>query len=227
VTGLPDGVTPTGSSDHVAALVQRVDRLRASRAETADRSPVLVCVDGRSGSGKTTLARRVTARLRDGGAEVRVLHLDHVYPGWDGLSAASILLGERLLPRLAAGGRATYPTWSWVRDRPGPDVVVDPAEVVLVEGVGSGSRVCRAVADLVVWLEAPQRVRHARAMARDGESYAPHWQRWAAQEDAYVAAEDPRRGADLVLVTTGPVGVADPAAAGRSDMSGAAPTLDA
>jgi len=226
MTSRPGGDPPTGPGDHVAALVHRVDRLRASRAETFDRSPVLVCVDGRSGSGKTTLARRATARLRDGGAQVRVLHLDHVYPGWDGLSAASILLGERILPRLAAGGRAGYPTWSWVRDRPGPDVVVDPTEVVLVEGVGSGSRACRAVADLVVWLEAPERVRHARAMARDGESYAPHWQRWAAQEDAYTAAEDPRGGADLVLLTTGPVGAGHPTAAGTPDVSGAASTLD-
>ena len=85
----------------------------------------------------------------------------------------------------------------------GVDVVVDPVEVVLVDGVGSGSRASRAVADLVVWLDAPERVRHARAMARDGEAYAPHWSRWAAQEDDYVAMEDPQAGAHLVLPTAG------------------------
>ena len=189
--------------EQVDVVAHLVERLRADRAETDDRSPVLVCVDGRSGSGKTTLARRLVHRLRDGGARVRVLHLDHVYPGWDGLVAASVLLGEQLLPRLAAGRPATYPSWSWVRDSPGPDVVVDPVEVVLVEGVGSGSRASRAVADLVVWLDAPERVRHVRAMARDGEAYAPHWSRWAAQEDDYVALEDPQAGAHLVLPTAG------------------------
>ena len=44
----------------------------------------------------------------------------------------------------------------------------------------------RAAADLLVWLEAPDGVRHGRAMARDGDSYRPHWRRWAEQEEAYV-----------------------------------------
>lgn len=182
-------------AEQVAVVADRVAAL------LGDRSPVLVCVDGRSGSGKTTLARHLTRHLRGGGASVTVLHLDHVYPGWDGLAEASRLLGEVVLPVLRAGGEPTYPSWSWVRDRPGPDVQVRQADVVLVEGVGSGSRACRRSADLLVWLEAPTDVRRGRAMDRDGDSYAPHWQRWAAQEDAYVAVEGPAAAADLVLVT--------------------------
>lgn len=184
------------------------------------RRPVVVCVDGRSGSGKTTLARRLTRRLHDDGATVTVLHLDNVYPGWDGLATASRLLAERLLPALHDGSEPTYPSWSWVRDRPGPDVRVRPADVVLVEGVGSGSRAARPRTDLLVWLEAPEQVRRARAMDRDGDSYAPHWRRWADQEDAYVAAEDPAAAADVVVRTAdgtpdAAVGTADRADPGR------------
>jgi para-aminobenzoate synthetase len=190
-------------SDDASGLVAAVvlDRV-AGRDGSA--GPLLVAIDGRSGSGKTTLARRVTRRLRDAGRTVTVLHLDHVYPGWDGLAAAASLVGDHLLPRLRAGTPATYRSWSWVRDAPGPEVTVRPADVVLVEGVGSASRVARAWLDLLVWLEAPTDVRHARAMARDGDGYAPHWQRWAAQEDAYLVDEDPAAHADLVVETGGP-----------------------
>ncbi len=200
--------------------VSRQEQVQAVGARVvgllAGRRPVLVCLDGRSGSGKTTLARGLTRLLRDGGASVTVLHLDHVYPGWDGLAAASAVLGDELLPRLRTGLPARYPSWSWVRDRPGPEVTVRPADVVVVEGVGSGSRACRASADLVVWLEAPETVRHDRAMARDGDAYRPHWRRWAEQEEAYLAVEDPAGGADLRLVTapadaTGPTGGERPA----------------
>lgn len=183
--------------DDVAdVLAARVQGLRTART-----GPVVVCLDGRSGSGKTTLARRLTRALREGGAGVTVLHLDHVYPGWDGLAAASRLLAEQLLPHLREGRTATYRSWSWVRDRPGPPVTVRPDDVVLVEGVGSGSRAGRVLCDLLVWLDAPTAVRHARAMARDGDGYAPHWQRWATQEDAYLASEDPAGAADLQVRT--------------------------
>lgn len=180
----------------VGLLVGRVADLLPRRD-----GPVVVCLDGRSGSGKTTLARRLTRALRDAGTGVSVLHLDHVYPGWDGLEAAARLLGEDLLPRLRAGSEASYDAWSWVRDRPGPTVTVRPDDVVLVEGVGAGTAAARAHTDLLVWLEAPQRVRYARAMARDGDGYAPHWDRWAAQEDDHVAEHDPAATADVVVRT--------------------------
>jgi len=38
-------------------------------------------------------------------------------------------------------------------------------------------------------------------MSRDGDSYAPHWRRWADQEDRLFAAEGTRARADLVIDT--------------------------
>ncbi len=185
--------------DPTTALRGRV--LALLPAAAARPGPLVVALDGRSGSGKTTLARRLTRALREAGTSVTVLHLDHVYPGWDGLAEASRLLGEDVLPLLRAGAGASYPSWSWVRDAPGPPVALRPADVLLVEGVGSGSRACRAAGDLLVWVQATTEVRHARAMDRDGDSYAPNWTRWAEQEDRYLRAEDPEGSADLVVVT--------------------------
>jgi hypothetical protein len=41
--------------------------------------------------------------------------------------------------------------------------------------------------------------RKQRALARDGSLYAPHWERWAQQEDMFIAREYPQALADLIV----------------------------
>jgi hypothetical protein len=52
-------------------------------------------------------------------------------------------------------------------------------------------------ASLVLWLEAPETVRYRRSMARDGETYRPHWEAWASQERVHFAATGTAARADL------------------------------
>jgi hypothetical protein len=163
----------------------------------------VLAVEGRSGAGKTTLAARLAAALQadpDAGPDgVPVVHLDDLYPGWDGLEAGSRELVDGLLVPLARGLPAACRTWDWSASCPGPLRSVPPAPFVVVEGVGCGSRAARPYLSLLVWLEVPTPVRRARALARDGALYHPHWERWAAQEDAYLIAQDPAGAADVVL----------------------------
>ena len=69
----------------------------------------------------------------------------------------------------------------------------------MCEGVGALSVAARPLLDLAVWLELETPARRSRALARDGETYAPHWERWAAHEEAYLARHGPRAAADLVV----------------------------
>ena len=62
-------------------------------------------------------------------------------------------------------------------------------ELLIVEGAGCGARLIAERAVLLVWVEAPRDVRFRRGMVRDGETYRPHWERWARQEKAHFAAE--------------------------------------
>ncbi len=165
----------------------------------------VVAVDGRSGAGKTALARALARALRGTGAAVRVLHLDDVYPGWDGLRAGVDELCGSVLAPLAQGRPAAYRRWSWVRSRYAGTAEVAPAPLLLVEGVGAAARCARPYLGLGVWLEAPAAVRRARALARDGAAYAPHWERWAAQEEDLLASEGARAAADVVLDATAPL----------------------
>ena len=52
-----------------------------------------------------------------------------------------------------------------------------------------------------MWVDAEERVRHARATARD-PAYEAFWARWAAQERELYAADRTSARADLVIDTT-------------------------
>jgi para-aminobenzoate synthetase len=101
-----------------------------------------------------------------------------------------------LLAPLTAGELGSIRRWNWVDDRPGELVSVRPQPFLVLDGCGSGSRVIRPFLSLLVWVDAPGDVRHARAMARDGDVYGPWWDVWAAQERALFAAEQTAGAAD-------------------------------
>lgn len=181
--------------------------LIAARAAACGTTKV-IAIDGPSGAGKTDFAAGLSELL---GAPV--LHLEDVYPGWSGLARTPGLIAEGVLGRLAVDGIGSVARWDWDHDRPADLIRVRPAPLLILEGVGSGARACRPFLSLLVWLEAPADVRKRRALSRDGETYAPHWDRWAAQERDLFTADGIRAAADVV-VDTSPGGILDPT---RSD----------
>ncbi|PPK96062.1 uridine kinase [Kineococcus xinjiangensis] len=195
--GLPRAGAPV-TAEALAALV-------AAHPPRAGGTRV-VAVDGPSGSGKTTLAAALAPLL--GGAQV--VHMDELYPGWDGLADAVPLLLEWVLRPLAQRRPAAYRRYDWVAGRHAEEHPVPAAATLLLEGVGCGARACAPHLSALLWLEAPPELRHARGIARDGEAYAPHWHRWRRQEELHFAAEGTRGRADVRLDTGGPGGSADP-----------------
>jgi len=151
-----------------------------------------VAVDGPSGSGKSELADRLARRL-----EALVLRVDELVPGWHGLAALPPMITRDVLAPLAAGEIARVRRWDWVDDRPGELLDVLPVPYLVLDGCGSGSRSIRPYLSLLVWVDAPEDVRYARAMARDGDVFEPWWDVWAAQERRLFAAEQTALAADV------------------------------
>jgi hypothetical protein len=170
-----------GHADTTQAAGDLAERLLRSRGGSP--GPRLLGIDGRSGTGKTTLASAVVVDLTRRGVTAPCVHMDELYAGWQGLAGAPAALHRQVLTPLRLGGAASYRRWDWARGSYARHPVrVPPAEVVVVEGVGA-IQADRAAYDLTVWLSAPTPVRRARALSRDGEMFAPHWDTWAAQED--------------------------------------------
>lgn len=101
--------------------------------------------------------------------------------------------------RVLAASEPGWFRWDWENDRTAEWHTVDPSRSLVIEGSGSLSRNNRALATLGVWVELDEPTRKRRALERDGDAYAPHWDRWAAQEAAFLERERPQLLADLVI----------------------------
>lgn len=180
--GLRVTVPVAMSPDQAARdLAPRLSALAGERAPAssdgegarATRAVPVVTIDGYSGSGKSTLAAALV-RLVNGW---QVLHLDDWYPGWDGLAAGADI-ARRIAADLRAGRASSYEAWDWEHGITGATIRV-PLAPTIIEGCGA----IEAEADLAIWIADPgEDERRHRALARDGQTYAPHWQRWADQD---------------------------------------------
>ncbi len=169
----------------------------AARSEPRCGSTTVVAVDGHSGAGKTTFAAELGQVL---GCDV--VHLDSLYPGWDGLVGGVERLTAEVLGPLARGEVAAYRRWDWERDGLGEIVHVPAERFLLVEGAGASAGEAGRYAAVRVWVEADEPTRRHRGIARDGAAYAPHWQRWAAQEAALFNRDGTRARADVYVDTS-------------------------
>ena len=180
--GLRVTVPVAMSPDQAARdLAPRLSALAGERAPAssdgeparAQRAVPVVTIDGYSGSGKSTLAAAIARLVSDW----QVLHLDDWYPGWDGLAAGADI-ARRIAADLRAGRASSYEAWDWENGTTGATIRV-PLSPTIIEGCGA----IEAEADLTIWIADPgEDERRSRALARDGQTYAPHWRRWAEQD---------------------------------------------
>ena len=160
----------------------------------------LLCIDGPAGSGKTTFAAAVRRAVpRDVGCGV--VHLDDLYPGWDGLRAGVEHVARHVVAPMARGEDGRYRRYDWHAGRPGGWVEVQRPDLLVLEGVGAGSLAYAHLITTLVWVEADQDVRLSRTVARDGAASRDRLVQWMADEAPYLAEQRTRERADLVVRT--------------------------
>ncbi|WP_370410948.1 uridine kinase [Streptomyces fradiae] len=154
----------------------------------------LVAVDGHAGSGKSTLAARLAAAL--GGAPV--LHLDDLASHEDLFEWDGRLLDQVVVP-LSEGRAARYHPYDWNLRSFGPARTLEPAPVVLLEGVGAGRRVVRPFLARLLWMERGAEESWARGRHRDGPAQADFWDGWTVAETRHFTEDPSRPFADTLV----------------------------
>jgi uridine kinase len=158
----------------------------------------LIAVDGPSGAGKTRFALRLAKEL-----DAPVVHTDDLLDGWEDQFTFWERLEMCVLGPLRRGETAFYRRYRWDLGAFGPDLVrLDPAPVVIVEGVSSARKGISPELSLIVFVDAPADLRFSRAMARDGDdslAFRAYLERWRSAEDRHFAADRTRERADLVV----------------------------
>ena len=163
----------------------------------------LVCVDGPAGSGKTTLGHALVAGAAPHGT-ARLLHMDDLYEGWSGLGPeVADRLRTGVLEPLERGQAGRYRRYDWELGRFAEEHVVEPVDLLVVEGVGSASTRYADRVTLLVWVEAPEELRLRRGVARDGEELRGRWLTWMVDEQRHFASERTRERADVLVDGSG------------------------
>ncbi|HEY0536607.1 MAG TPA: hypothetical protein VGD29_33910 [Actinoplanes sp.] len=158
----------------------------------------LIAVDGPSGAGKTRFALRLAEEM-----DAPVVHTDDLLDGWEDQFTFWGRLEERVLGPLRRGETAFYQRYRWDLGAFDPvPVRLDPAPVVILEGVSSARKVIRPDLSLIVFVDAPPELRLERALARDGDdslAFRAYLERWRLAENRHFAADRTRQHADLVI----------------------------
>lgn len=152
----------------------------------------LIAIDGPGGAGKSSLADWLARKL-----QAPIIHTDE-FANWDNPIDWGPTLLEKALKPIAAGQPAMYEPTTWGGPRK-PQRLVGPAEFVIIEGVTALREAFRPYLAYAIWIETPRAIRLRRGLERDGSEARANWDRWMAEEDAYIQRERPADHADLVL----------------------------
>ena len=146
----------------------------------------IILIDGRAGSGKSTLAALLQNQLfKDGESLPRLIHMDDLYEGWDGLQAGVDYLQRLILE------------FDWSTGERGRWREFEGQTPLIIEGCGSISRLAAEAAQIKIWVEADDQVRYQRWLEREGSE--ANFGRWAAQEVEFYARERSTELADVTV----------------------------
>jgi uridine kinase len=190
------------------AMVRAACSLIEARKAAGKR--LFVAIDGGAGAGKSMLARGIREHLKS----VSILRTDDFFRPLNEhpiaqLSAEKLyelyfpwerMRDEALIP-LHRGETARYQRYDWSTDRLLDWVSVEPAEIVLVEGVYSSRPEIRPMLDAVIVVEASRAERLRRVLARDPNGVDDWMTAWMSAEDWYLNQIRPQDAADLTLLS--------------------------
>jgi uridine kinase len=184
-----------------STLIEEITDTVLEQIDLGSITPI-VLIDGRSNSGKSTFAKSLQENLfKEGESLPRVIHMDDLYPGWEGLSLGADYLNRFILEPLTKKETASWQKWDWAENQRGAWMEFSGGTPLIIEGCGALSERASSVAFLGIWLEAEESVRRSRWLEREGD--LERFDMWAAQELDFYAREKSASLADLVIATGG------------------------
>jgi len=188
-----------GNNIDQLALIEKISSQVLELIDRGNQTPIIL-IDGRAGSGKSTFAENLQQQLfQDGESAPRVIHMDNIFEGWDGLALGSDYMVRFILQPLARRETASWQDWSWVKNQRSSWREFSGGTPLIVEGCGSLTERSKEHADISIWLEASEETRRERWIQR--ERHLEKFDFWAAAELDFYAREKSQSLADLVIKT--------------------------
>jgi uridine kinase len=154
----------------------------------------LVAIDGPGGAGKSTFARHLA---RAAGAAPVITTDD--FASWDNPIDWWPRFLSQVIDPLSRGEPACYQRYDWPTRSLAEWRTVEPAPIVILEGVSSGRAEWSERLAFLIWIETAREMRLARGLERDGAEALANWEFWMAEEDAHFAKDPTRQRADMEI----------------------------
>ncbi len=184
----------TAHDQQLAELLDRIVREVRVRRPPGGMATRIVAIDGPGGSGKSSFARHVA----DAFGGMPIVQTDD-FASWDNPLDWWPELLERVLVPLSRGETVRFERSSWGPETGGELVIVEPTDVLILEGVSAMRDAFMPYLTYSIWVDAPAELRLRRGLDRDGPAALEQWQAWMAEEDDYRSRERPDERADLVI----------------------------
>lgn len=161
----------------------------------------VIAIDGPAGAGKTTLAHEIFLALSPK-ISVNVIHMDDLYDGWDNALGADL---TQVLQYLVTQHQKKSPCkltrYNWVNSSFGESETVEPADLLILEGVGSGDKSLQDELAALIWVDIDPEIGVARVIDRDGPQVKEAMKKWLGAQQEYFSQHSTREKADFILTT--------------------------
>lgn len=158
----------------------------------------LVAIDGRAGAGKTTLAS-ILEKQWSTNQTVTVIHMDDLYDGWDNALTQKLTL---ILGKIVSAHNSrvafTIDIFNWKSMSFDSTRVIDPVDILILEGVGAGQKVVRDAGAQLYWLDIEPEIGIARVLRRDGDQIAEHMKKWQIDQELHFLRDKTRENAEHI-----------------------------
>jgi uridine kinase len=161
----------------------------------------IIAIDGPAGAGKTTLAHDIKLALAQR-YSITEIHMDDLYDGWD--NALTPHLTEVLLHLTNSHKKSaaiSLSTYNWQEGAFNPAAVIEKAELLILEGVGSGQMAIRDSLAALIWIDIEESQGMARVLERDGNDIEKQMRKWLTTQEQHFLTEGTQKAADFVLTT--------------------------
>ena len=180
-------------------LLEKVVSQTLELVDSGMATPIIL-IDGRAGSGKSTLSAKLQNELfKQGESMPRVIHMDDLYEGWQGLALGAEYLQRMVLNPLLTKKVSSWQEYNWELGQRDRWREFSGGTPLIIEGCGSLNQYTSTIANISIWLEVGDEIRRQRWQERDGNTYTRYFDIWAAQELDFIAREKSPSLADYGL----------------------------
>ena len=160
---------------------------------------MIITIDGVAGAGKTTLAQYLKIEYQSC-YSVQIVHMDDLYDGWINPLGLNLSVKLREIAQAHKDRRPlSISQYDWNNSLAGALFTIDPIDLLILEGVGSGQRAIREFVETKIWIDLEPIVGLHRVLARDGFEIEELMLSFLKEQRIHFSEEGTRDAADFHL----------------------------